>query len=136
MRTNVILVKADGPYYCQGDLVLRRADGSVVATAHQLWLCRCGLSREKPYCDGSHTRVDLHAERLHVGGSEPLPGPAALSVRTRTDGPLKLEGPCEVRAEDGTLLMRGTESALCRCGQSKRKPFCDGTHRRTGFEAP
>ncbi len=133
---NVIVVKADGPYYIQGDLVLRRADGTIVAAARQLWLCRCGLSQDKPYCDGSHTRVDLPAERLHGGDIDSLPASGALSVRARTDGPLKLDGPCEVRSEDGTLLMQGVESALCRCGQSKRKPFCDGTHRHARFQAP
>jgi len=133
---NVIVVKADGPYYCEGDLVLRRADGAVVATARQMWFCRCGLSQDKPYCDGSHTRVDLQAERLQVGDIEPHSASGQLSVRTRTDGPLKLDGPCEVRAENGSVLMHGVEAALCRCGQSKRKPFCDGTHRQTGFEAP
>jgi CDGSH-type Zn-finger protein len=48
---------------------------------------------------------------------------------------LKLEGPCEVRAPDGTLLMRGGETALCRCGHSGKRPFCDGTHRSIGFTA-
>jgi hypothetical protein len=54
-----------------------------------------------------------------------------LGIKLRKDGPLRLDGPCEVRAPDGTPLFRAVETALCRCGQSSKKPLCDGTHRTT-----
>jgi len=133
---NVVVVKTDGPYHCTGSLELRAADGTVLATSDALWLCRCGLSKDKPYCDGSHVQAGLEQDRVHAGVVEAAVEGGTLRVRTRADGPLKLDGPCEVRAEDGAVLMRGHETALCRCGRSARKPFCDGTHRHTGFEAP
>ncbi|MCW5620585.1 MAG: CDGSH iron-sulfur domain-containing protein [Burkholderiales bacterium] len=132
---NVIVVHADGPYHCSGALELRSADSRIIATPSEAWLCRCGLSRDKPYCDGSHAQAGLAAEPLSVGSIEPEQGAGVLRIRTRKDGPLKLEGGCEVRTEDGKVLLRGNETALCRCGSSKRKPFCDGTHREVGFEA-
>jgi CDGSH-type Zn-finger protein len=132
---NVIVVEAGGPYRCSGAIELCDSDGQVIALRREARLCRCGLSREKPLCDGSHARLDCLRESLHVGEVEPAVADGTLRVRPRKDGPLKLDGPCEVRAEDGTVLMRGAETALCRCGQSKRKPFCDGTHRQSGFEA-
>jgi len=133
---NVVTVESDGPYRCSGSLELRTADGQLQAAATELTLCRCGLSRSKPYCDGAHRGAGLERERLHSADIEQAAETGTLRVRTRIDGPLKLDGPCEIRAQDGTLLMRGEETALCRCGRSQRKPFCDGTHRHTGFRAP
>ena len=51
------------------------------------------------------------------------------------NGPLRVTGEIQVRLEDGTeeVLPRAT---LCRCGGSARKPFCDNTHLRNGFQAP
>ncbi len=133
---NVVVVKSDGPYYCTGSLELRAADGHVLASSDAQWLCRCGLSKDKPYCDGSHAQAGLDHDPVHAGVVEEKLEAGTLRVRTRTDGPLKLDGPCELRAEDGAVLMRGNETALCRCGRSGRKPFCDGTHRQSGFRAP
>jgi|CXWL01.1.fsa_nt_gi CDGSH-type Zn-finger protein/uncharacterized Fe-S cluster protein YjdI len=48
-------------------------------------------------------------------------------------GPLYLRGEIEIVDADGTVLFTETRVALCRCGASERKPFCDMTHRKTGF---
>jgi CDGSH-type Zn-finger protein len=131
---NVIVVEAGGPYHCQGRVEIRAADGSLLQAVSETWLCRCGQSRDKPYCDGSHAAAPLQDASLASAGADtPADATAGLSIRLRKDGPLKLEGPCEVRAGDGTLLMRGSETALCRCGRSGKRPFCDGTHRSVGF---
>jgi CDGSH-type Zn-finger protein len=37
-------------------------------------------------------------------------------------------------AADGSVLYEGEKAALCRCGRSANKPFCDGTHKTVGFE--
>jgi uncharacterized Fe-S cluster protein YjdI len=44
-------------------------------------------------------------------------------------------GPQEEGAADGNLIRKDTRVALCRCGGSANKPFCDGTHRTKGFTA-
>jgi uncharacterized Fe-S cluster protein YjdI len=59
--------------------------------------------------------------------------PAALIV-CAADGPLLLEGPIVVRDAAGAVVASGGKVALCRCGQSGKKPFCDGAHRRAGFK--
>jgi len=51
------------------------------------------------------------------------------------DGPLYIRGDVELVGEDGQLLHRDSRLALCRCGQSGNKPFCDNTHLQTGFRA-
>ena len=53
------------------------------------------------------------------------------------DGPLLVRGPFRMTTQDGEeiALSRGTV-ALCRCGRSRSRPFCDGTHKLTGWRAP
>ena len=51
------------------------------------------------------------------------------------NGPLLCTGDIEVVAEDGYVLGKSDELALCRCGESKNRPFCDGSHKDAGFEA-
>jgi len=53
------------------------------------------------------------------------------------DGPLLVRGPVRLTDQDGEEIAvdRGT-IALCRCGKSRLKPFCDGTHKLTRFRAP
>lgn len=54
-------------------------------------------------------------------------------VRVLENGPLLLRGHLRVLADDGTELAELERAALCRCGQSQNKPFCDGSHARVGF---
>lgn len=60
-----------------------------------------------------------------------------LKLKYNTKGPYLVEGPVQIEAPDGTLhtIEEGKKGALCRCGASTKKPFCDGTHSRIGFEA-
>lgn len=52
------------------------------------------------------------------------------------DGPLIVRGCFRILDEDGNEIDPGRETvALCRCGKSGLKPFCDGSHRRAGFRA-
>ncbi|AGT08312.1 CDGSH iron-sulfur domain-containing protein [Paracoccus aminophilus] len=49
-------------------------------------------------------------------------------------GPLWVQGGITVEAGDGFVYERRNRVALCRCGQSQNKPFCDGTHASIGFK--
>ncbi len=54
----VIKVRDDGPYKVTGPVVLEDADGNRYDVAGRpVALCRCGLSEDKPFCDGAHTAV-------------------------------------------------------------------------------
>ena len=57
-----------------------------------------------------------------------------LEVRASAKGPLLLSGGVRILDADGTVLYEGEKAALCRCGRSGNKPFCDGTHKTVGFE--
>lgn len=61
-----------------------------------------------------------------------------LTIRLRENGPYVIEGTFKLVDHEGnefTLPAEKPAVALCRCGRSKNRPFCDGTHRSVGFEA-
>lgn len=62
----------------------------------------------------------------------------SITIRCRIDGPLVVDGPVTIIDHQGNPFTIPTEKplvALCRCGQSANKPFCDGAHKRCGFQA-
>jgi len=58
----------------------------------------------------------------------------ATEIRATRNGPLLVRGNLRILGADGTELARLEKAALCRCGQSGNKPFCDGTHKQVGFQ--
>jgi uncharacterized Fe-S cluster protein YjdI/CDGSH-type Zn-finger protein len=70
--------------------------------------------------------------RRKDGGADELVAPETTIVAAQ-DGPLLVRGDVTVVDERGTIIRRDTRMALCRCGHSARKPFCDNSHRRVGF---
>ncbi len=58
------------------------------------------------------------------------PSDGSVTIKVRDDGPLKISGPVTLTdAEGGEFPLPDGPFALCRCGRSKDKPFCDGSHR-------
>ena len=60
------------------------------------------------------------------------------SITVYRDGPLILRGDVPIVDQDGNTIEPGRERtiALCRCGKSRMRPFCDGTHNVIRFRAP
>ena len=203
----------NGPYYLVNDPSpmpvsnLRRSDGSECATVRAVALCRCGGSKNKPFCDGTHSTngfsdrkladetrnrraghagkaITIHDNRAicaHAGfctdslkavfrmKQEPWIDPDGASVDEIVatiakcpSGALSysIDG-VEARDLDRAPMVTVTESGpyavtgsielvgvafadhaskehytLCRCGASKNKPFCDGSHWNAGFKDP
>jgi CDGSH-type Zn-finger protein len=203
----------NGPYYLLNDMEaapvanLRRASGEPCATVRGVALCRCGASKNKPFCDGTHgtigfsdrnsaepannkrstyvgkgiTIFDNRALCSHAGlctdelasvfrhrdtpwihpdgaavekivaqirkcpsgalsyaidGGEAEPPQRPPMVTVTNDGPYAITGGIEllgVKLGDGASAEHYT---LCRCGASKNKPFCDGSHWHVGFKDP
>ncbi len=73
----------------------------------------------------------LHFRRLDGGPQEEAAEPPV--VEPRPNGPLFVRGAVRIVDPDGRVLREDTRVALCRCGASGNKPFCDGSHRRIGF---
>ena len=135
---NSLTVAANGPVFARGEIEVMDGERRLVARENRAAFCRCGASANKPWCDGSHKEAGFEAPAdLGEGRLKPAPddptGP--LVVRLRPDGPLVLDGPFRLRAKGSDTAVEAGGCALCRCGASANKPFCDGTHNSIGFKA-
>lgn len=132
---NTLSVTYNGPYFVRGALAIDGAPADMPGVRFRAALCRCGQSKNKPFCDNSHEAAGFKDSGA-VGESGPGvqdPG-GVLAIKALRDGPLHVKGNLTILAGSGQARWRGTETWLCRCGQSKNKPFCDGSHRAAGFK--
>jgi CDGSH-type Zn-finger protein len=129
---NLVHIRENGPLAFNAPLRIAGKDEGLRAT-----LCRCGLSKHKPFCDNSHAEGSFSASGEPAAkASEPLVSrDGLLTIDPQRNGPLKVTGNLEIVSGTGHTVDRVTETWLCRCGQSKNKPYCDGSHRKAGFEA-
>ena len=133
---NVVTVAYNGPLYLRGDLEIDGAQSDMDGVRFRAALCRCGQSKNKPFCDNSHEEAgfkDYGAVGESGDGVESKGGP--LKVGRAPNGPLLLNGNFTIVAASGRTAWSGAKAALCRCGHSKNKPFCDGAHKAAGFDA-
>lgn len=58
-------------------------------------------------------------------------------IKCKSNGPYLVDGPLEIEDPTGEVItiQAGKKAALCRCGGSVKKPFCDGAHSKLGFQA-
>jgi hypothetical protein len=75
----------------------------------------------------------LHVERLDGGASEEPVTPTM--IEPQPNGPLYVSGSVRILDANGLVIREDTRVALCRCGRSRSKPFCDGSHEISGFQA-
>lgn len=216
-----IKIVKDGPYLVTGGVPLtekiivpdgnayKYEEGRELPQAEEYALCRCGKSKNPPFCDGAHLEehfdgtetasrdkyeeraeiykgptIDMMDDRrcalarfchqrdgdawqlVHYSSSgkhreqaiqaasecpsgrltvmdkfgnlmEPELSPAIIvsqDPERRASGGLFIQGGIPLEAADGELYEVQNRMALCRCGASKNKPFCDACHIRTGFD--
>jgi CDGSH-type Zn-finger protein/uncharacterized Fe-S cluster protein YjdI len=135
---NSVLVSRDGPVYVRGELEVMGAYNQVEKHETRLALCRCGASRHKPYCDGSHAAAGFRDPAVAPADRhEPLrddaPVGGSLRIEATQNGPIVLRGNLRLMDASGEVVAQMTRCILCRCGHSKEKPFCDGSHQTAGF---
>jgi CDGSH-type Zn-finger protein/uncharacterized Fe-S cluster protein YjdI len=127
---NTVRVRENGPLAINAPLVIEGSEQGLRVT-----LCRCGQSKKKPYCDGSHTAAGFTAtgepDQKESQALESRNGP--VSITPKLNGPLLISGNLEVVSGTGRTINRVTKTVLCRCGHSANKPYCDGSHARVGF---
>ena len=130
-EANVLMVRPDGPNVVTGDLVI--VTPARVREMQTAVLCRCGHSSEKPFCDGTHTKIGFtEPARLPADAATGIEGVGRVTITPQRNGPNQCEGPLTIcDASDRTSAC--DSALLCRCGGSHTKPFCDGTHKRIGF---
>ena len=203
---------ANGPYLlggldAAGAPVLRRASGEPHPASGEVALCRCGGSKNKPFCDGTHAKIGFKDRKLadpardrresyvgkgitifdnralcaHAGhctdglaavfrmkeepwidpdgaaaheviatiekcpsgalsyalnGVEARPAQRPPAVTVTKDGPYAVTGGVELAEVPFGAGASKEHYTLCRCGASKNKPFCDGSHWDAGFKDP
>ncbi len=138
---NVLRVIENGPLTFHADLNIHEPEGSLAAESDgegvNRALCRCGASNNKPYCDGSHHKIEFQASGEHAPRDVDMlkNRDGTLDVRPQPNGPLAISGNLEICGGSGTLIERTNSCRLCRCGASANKPFCDGSHAKVGFKA-
>jgi CDGSH-type Zn-finger protein len=203
--TTKIACEPNGPYLVTDLHHMTNSRGEKLGTRPSLALCRCGGSRLKPYCDGTHARIGFASAKsaartpddlkqyvgkqitifdnrgtcCHSGNctdhlpqvfnlkTDPLVSPDAADPETimrivrqcpsgalgfsyhgtayqgedrdqaiyvSKDGPYHVQGGIELEHEVRNDGASTEHYALCRCGHSKNKPFCDGTHWYVGFK--
>lgn len=194
---------SNGPYLATNASNLTNSKGEELLTHPAIALCRCGESANKPFCDGTHSRIGFTSEKspertsdgvkdfagaditVHYNllqcasaehcseelaavfrkGEKPWiqpdhgspqeimeviercpsgalrytfngkTGPASREhpqIRIAKNGPYEVEG-IALRVDQWSEAAARDRYTLCRCGASKNKPFCDGSHWRIGF---
>ena len=99
--------------------------------------------KAKPWIQPQHASADaiaavvaqcptgaLQYQRLGAAAEQPDESP---SIHIVSGGPLHIRGNVTVQDSEGRVFRRTTRVALCRCGASANKPYCDGTHSKIGF---
>ena len=128
--TTSVTVESDGPLTVHGDFSIN----GEAQPAPRATLCRCGASKNKPWCDGSHSEAGFSdAGAVQPFNPDEKPQAGSLDIKTLKDGPLYLIGPHSICGSNGKTARVCAKSALCRCGVSKSKPYCDGSHAAVGF---
>jgi CDGSH-type Zn-finger protein/uncharacterized Fe-S cluster protein YjdI len=134
---NRIQLTKNGPVYIFGDIEVQDHEGNTVLEDTRFAFCRCGQSKNKPACDDSHKKVNWKAG----AGADTSKMPeieenkhGKLIIKLMKDGPAILEGNYTMESAEIGQHSSSKGVALCRCGGSSNKPFCDGTHKEIDFK--
>ena len=133
-RPTVAIPIPHGPLLVMGDLRVVGPEGEQVTEEHRLTLCRCGRTRNQPFCDNSHLMSSFRSREFTAkprAGRAPAPGAeeGKTTITATRDGSLRFEGRVVVMTQDGETLADADDIWLCRCGRSQTKPFCDSSHK-------
>ena len=132
---NEALITGAGPINLTGNITLVHEDGSITYANH-ISLCRCGASRKKPICDERHLDVEFLNSGRMVEASDVAHSerPSKITISLIKNGPITFRGRLRLHNSMGQQCVK-QRGALCRCGQSATKPFCDGSHDKVGFRS-
>jgi CDGSH-type Zn-finger protein/uncharacterized Fe-S cluster protein YjdI len=138
-RPTVAIPIPNGPLLVMGDLRVQNPEGETIAEDPRLTLCRCGRTRNQPFCDNSHLMAGFRSSEFTPkpgAGERPEPGDEqrTTTITATRDGSLHFEGRVVVMTQAGDVLADADDLWLCRCGRSQSKPFCDASH-KGGFES-
>jgi uncharacterized Fe-S cluster protein YjdI len=96
-----------------------------------VWKYNKDLTEEEKLRNRREAREEENPETLT--GVEEKKRVKPVSVRIMKDGPIVVEGRFKIIGANDETLKSALMTSFCRCGNSKSMPYCDGTHRKTGF---
>ena len=132
------MVRPNGPLICSSEknVIVQDTDDNVIAKEKELALCRCGHSNNKPFCDGSHKQLATDTEQeFNDERTEALNSHAGeLIITVKPNAMLLIKSPVTIFSRSGLSVTTRNKAALCRCGESDNKPFCDRSHSQCGFK--
>ena len=134
-RPTVAIPIPDGPLLVMGDLRVQNPEGEAIADGERrITLCRCGRTRNQPFCDNSHLMAGFRSREFTPkpnAGKRPDPADdeGTTTITATRDGSLHFEGRVVVMTQEGEVLADADDLWLCRCGRSGSKPFCDSSHK-------
>jgi len=137
-KQNKISLEKNGPVYIYGDIQIQNSDSNVILEDTRFALCRCGASNNKPACDNSHKEIEFNAsDKSNLTnfpdiGNDPH---GTLILKLMENGPVLVDGTYNIQEDSNRFKESNKNMALCRCGASSNKPFCDGSHKEIGFES-
>jgi len=127
-----IYVRDVGPLMAEGLDKLDNSRGDDLEVRKKLALCRCGVSENKPYSDGSHKRIGF-SSKVERDIQAAQSGPErTMEIKVLRNGPYEVRG-CLLNSAGPMGLSLDEPYYLCRCGASGKKPFCDGSHKAISF---
>ena len=133
-QKNIITILENGPLQVEGEVKVYNTMSELVADQTPVSLCRCGKSNNKPFCDGSHEQAGFKdCCQVDNNKDEELDAYTPLTITCRPNGMLVVRGPMTIIGPDGKSRALRNKAALCRCGASRNKPFCDISHKKVGF---
>lgn len=134
---NTISISPDGPIYFRGNIEVQDEEGEAILNDTRWALCRCGKSGNKPACDNTHTEINFEApasfNKSSLQEENPSDDGSKLVLKALKNGPVLVQGTYQIYSETSQPVSCSKNIALCRCGGSSNKPFCDGTHKEIGF---
>ncbi|MDX9865840.1 MAG: CDGSH iron-sulfur domain-containing protein [Anaerolineaceae bacterium] len=132
---NRVWFTENGPLYVHGNIEIVDLEGNLLHKDTRIALCRCGESKNKPFCDNTHLETGFTADGAGTAraSTEQLADSDVLRITVQPNKSLRFEGNFEVFNETGELLYSGCRTGICRCGASQQKPFCDSTHNKIGW---
>lgn len=136
-QRNTVQIIVDGPLYVHARMTVNEnSEPGYRVAGFRAAFCRCGASRLMPYCDNSHREINFSDDgKVIVPLASKVKGSDALSISAIPNGPLKIEGPFTLINAAGNEVCRSSGAAMCRCGASNMKPYCDGSHIDIGFQS-
>jgi len=136
---NTIRIETYGPLYFHGNLEINDQDENTLLTDTRVALCRCGLSVNKPFCDDNHSNKGFKQDQKLMSNQSDRKDQTLLQKKNVAtlvkNGPIEFNGPVTIKNDKGDVLYKGAKTRICRCGTSRRMPFCDGHHTKSKFNS-